>query len=385
MIVICEECGKKYDIDASRIKGPQARAKCKACGRIITITRRENNPPAPLPPLRAREAPLRAGNLEDDTPVMEVELEQEIDASEVEPEKPAGKKRRFGLRSKIFLLFFFVPIVLFVSSAYWFYGEVNSLSATMSGESAKVVTRMAEAMIRAKGEAVAQEVGLYLKTHPNLRKEDFHKDPEFMKVAVQKVGRTGYTVVNAGPTQTEPWRIWAHPKEALIGADILGATKARLSPDDFRRFKRMHDAAAANKKESTGYYRFLDDKEKYASFTAVEGTNYWILSTTYIDEFTLPMQNLQERMKASTADTLRIIVFNVALTILLVALIAFFYGLRLSGNIRSLTQIADRISVGDMDVEFDVKSKDELGDLAEAIARMQDSIRLSIERLRRRR
>jgi HAMP domain-containing protein len=385
MIVICEECGKKYDIDQSRIRGPQARAKCKACGRIITITRRQNNPPAPSPPPRAREASPGGWGREDATPVMEVELEQKLDASEVKPVKSEKRRYRFGLRSRIFLLFFFIPIALFVSSTYWFYGEVNTLSTAMMGESENVVTRMAEAQIRAKGEAVAQEVGLYLKTHPNLRKEDFHKDPEFMKVAVQKVGKTGYTVVNAAPTQTEPWRIWAHPKEALIGADILGATKARLSPEDFIRFKRMHDGAVANKKESRGYYRFLDDKEKYASFTAVEGTNYWILSTTYIDEFTLPMQNLQERMKASTADTLRIIVFNVALTILLVALIAFFYGLRLSGNIRSLTQIADRISVGDMDVEFDVKSKDELGDLAEAIARMQDSIRLSIERLRRRR
>jgi HAMP domain-containing protein len=34
-----------------------------------------------------------------------------------------------------------------------------------------------------------------------------------------------------------------------------------------------------------------------------------------------------------------------------------------------------------MDIEAD--SKDEIGELAEAIARMQDSIRLSIERLRR--
>jgi HAMP domain-containing protein len=41
--------------------------------------------------------------------------------------------------------------------------------------------------------------------------------------------------------------------------------------------------------------------------------------------------------------------------------------------------------VGDMDAEVNVQSKDELGDLSEAINRMQASIRLSIERLRRRR
>jgi HAMP domain-containing protein len=36
-------------------------------------------------------------------------------------------------------------------------------------------------------------------------------------------------------------------------------------------------------------------------------------------------------------------------------------------------------------MEVKTTSKDEIGELAEAISRMQDSIRLSIERLRRRR
>jgi len=50
-----------------------------------------------------------------------------------------------------------------------------------------------------------------------------------------------------------------------------------------------------------------------------------------------------------------------------------------------LTDAANRISVGELGVEIENKSKDEIGELAEAITRMQDSIRLSIERLRRRR
>jgi methyl-accepting chemotaxis protein len=53
--------------------------------------------------------------------------------------------------------------------------------------------------------------------------------------------------------------------------------------------------------------------------------------------------------------------------------------------IRKLTDAANRISVGELGVEIKTTSKDEIGDLADAITRMQDSIRLSIERLRRRR
>jgi HAMP domain-containing protein len=71
--------------------------------------------------------------------------------------------------------------------------------------------------------------------------------------------------------------------------------------------------------------------------------------------------------------------------LLLIGLIVAIYGHRLTGKIRSLTEVADRISVGELGMEIETQSKDEIGDLAEAIARMQDSIRLSIERLRRRR
>ncbi len=58
---------------------------------------------------------------------------------------------------------------------------------------------------------------------------------------------------------------------------------------------------------------------------------------------------------------------------------------RLTINIQYLTEAADRISVGDLEAEIDVHSKDEIGNLADAISRMQDSLRFSIERLRRRR
>jgi methyl-accepting chemotaxis protein len=48
-----------------------------------------------------------------------------------------------------------------------------------------------------------------------------------------------------------------------------------------------------------------------------------------------------------------------------------------------LTGVAERISMGELETEIETKSRDEIGQLAEAIARIQDNIRLSIERLRR--
>jgi len=70
--------------------------------------------------------------------------------------------------------------------------------------------------------------------------------------------------------------------------------------------------------------------------------------------------------------------------IVFVSIVAWFSGRALSKPIIMLTDAANRISIGELDMEIRTKRKDEIGDLSEAIARMQDSIRISIERLRRR-
>ncbi len=50
MIVICEECGKKYRIDPSKIKGTAARFKCRVCTHMITVSK---------PQARLRHLPRR--------------------------------------------------------------------------------------------------------------------------------------------------------------------------------------------------------------------------------------------------------------------------------------------------------------------------------------
>lgn len=37
MLIICEDCAKRYNIDESRIKGNRARFSCKECGHIIIV------------------------------------------------------------------------------------------------------------------------------------------------------------------------------------------------------------------------------------------------------------------------------------------------------------------------------------------------------------
>jgi len=51
----------------------------------------------------------------------------------------------------------------------------------------------------------------------------------------------------------------------------------------------------------------------------------------------------------------------------------------------TLTDIAERMSLGELDEEVNIKSKDEIGLLAMAIERMRISLNLAMGRLRRKR
>ena len=119
--------------------------------------------------------------------------------------------------------------------------------------------------------------------------------------------------------------------------------------------------------------------------TPVAETPYVIAATTYLDEFHGPIRQMESRANQETDKTRLYILVILGGTLVLIGLIVTVYGNRLAGKIKSLTEVTERISVGDLAAEVETKSRDEIGELAEAIARMQDSIRLSIERLRRRR
>ena len=94
---------------------------------------------------------------------------------------------------------------------------------------------------------------------------------------------------------------------------------------------------------------------------------------------------MQSRLKALTYKARMIVLIVLSATLLLISIIVFVYTNRLTGKIKSLAESAERISQGELEIKIDTKSRDEIGELAEAITRMQENIRLSIERLKQRR
>jgi len=386
MIVICEECGKKYRLDPSRIKGNKATAKCGACGFLMKISKPSAKAPQPRPAALARpEGRREVEALAKKAPAPE-EMKGMKKAKAKAPKISKPKAGALGLRGKIFILFFFVPIILMVAAGWLYLRQLDKLSGLITEESTRVVTNLGEQIIAETARSVAAQVQLYLTGHPDLKKEAFNSDPEFRKLAVQKVGVTGYTALHAVPNENGVWRNWAHVNPKIVGLDMSTLRKpmGKAFPGFWRVFSTGKDG-----KESKGYYTWQDKdgafRDKFMVCAPVKGTPYYVAATTYLDEFTKPVKIMEARANEMTLDTRNAVFGILGGTLLLVAFVVAFYGHTLTRRIKSLTEIAERISVGDLDAEIRTTSKDEIGALGEAIARMQDSIRLSIERLRRRR
>ena len=166
MIVICEECGKKYRIDPAKIPENGARFKCKSCNHVITVARPEE---------RGSDAP-------DPSPVQTVtETTEERPAAEPQErkkpvsiktaERPKRKLKGLGLRTKMAFLFVLIPIVFIAGAGVLYLWQLDSLASDITNVSSKVVTQMAEDVIQENARAVAKQCKLYLASHAKLKKE----------------------------------------------------------------------------------------------------------------------------------------------------------------------------------------------------------------------
>jgi len=79
-----------------------------------------------------------------------------------------------------------------------------------------------------------------------------------------------------------------------------------------------------------------------------------------------------------------IMIVSIGLIVYMI-IFSYVYARSITKPILHLADVADRISVGDLDAEVNVKTSDEIMILADAINRMQKSLKSAIVRLREKR
>lgn len=135
-------------------------------------------------------------------------------------------------------------------------------------------------------------------------------------------------------------------------------------------------AAALADPNATAFETGADDSSvrHYAVLTTLRNKPWHYVLMTPLPTFT------------GAADSLAIQVFLlVVIVAAITCIVVIFIARSFTGPIVHLTQVADRISMGELDMQIGIDRKDEIGQLAEAIGRMQASLQATMERLRARR
>jgi HAMP domain-containing protein len=296
----------------------------------------------------------------------------------------AHGRRGFGLRSKMFVLFFFIPIILIVVASLLYMRQLNALSSYLAQQSSDTVTKVTEEVVAQRGREVASQCNVYLITHPELKKAFFNYDLKFKRIAVQKIGVTGYTAIYEVPESDGIWRLWTHVNPNVVGIDT--STLKESLGESFPGFWKIYTGVKRGK-ESRGYYKWRDAdgvlRDKFMVCIPMENTKYVLAATAYLEEFTEAAKSMQESAAQFALKTRNIVIGILAGTLILIGLTVALYGYRLTKRIKSLTDVADLISTGDLDVKIPgIEAQDEIGELTVAIKRMQESIRLAIKRMK---
>jgi HAMP domain-containing protein len=254
-----------------------------------------------------------------------------------------------------------------------------SLGETASADSAAALAALGESAIKEKALDVSEQVKIYLEAHPGLSADALGGMPDLTRIAVQPVGDTGYTCVYEKGTAL----MRLHPNPELVNYDM------RNLRDTLPSWWKIYEPSLSGA-ISGGYYDWKEPdgkiREKFMYMVPVEGTEYMVAATTYIDEFQKPVEATRLTIAAETKKTADTIDDQISHTITLflgifVALLIGIAGLvvvlsrMITDPIRELSRGAEEIGSGNLDHRVRVHSGDEFELLADAFNRMAGDLK----------
>ena len=443
MQVTCDNCGKIYRVDENKIKGAKARLKCRACANVIIVTKIQ---PGPEPQRQAArpepEIPRRV-----ETPRVPPPSEK-IQPPAQEAEPSLGKRKvRFGLFSKITLVMLIVsllPLIIFWSITYketvsrinndtelLFKLTAQELGNTVESwiENNVWILRAAaeqpaiQSMDRQTQESVLREIQrknahMYLVFTVGLdgrnvaRSDDVplkdYSDRQYYKDIIKGRSLSWQTLI--GKTSKKPALVLSVPIRR--GNQLIGVMAGAMTIEN------LSQVIVRWRRGKTGFAFLIDEKGKVLAhpdkaFVAEQKNlnkdplirsykkGNW---TTHASEFknddgrpsyghvrtikrswAIAVQQESSEVFAALKRVQNFAIILLISTIVIVSLIAWISTRAIVTPIMKLTDVAERMSLGDLNMQINIPSKDEIGLLAQAIKRMQTSLRLAMERLRRKR
>jgi HAMP domain-containing protein len=284
------------------------------------------------------------------------------------------RRRGVSLLTKLTIGILIPLVISFVVIGYIYMLQIEEIKSISTQEGVRSLNDLGEKMIKQKALDIAKQIEIFIKSHPHFTRQELYNSPALKAIAVQPVGRTGYTTVHDYKAINH-----FHKNPKIVGMDLR--TLSKKLPEFWKILK------ASLKGRSHGYYDWKDAdgviRPKYMYCIPIEGTDLVVAATTYIDEFSKPARQIEQRIVNRAERTRVVFLIVMGVSLIVVVLVTSMYSRTIVKPIVYLTNVADRISLGDLDTKVEIRSSDEVGMLAESLDRMQESLRAAIERLRR--
>ncbi|MBN1792243.1 HAMP domain-containing protein [Candidatus Woesearchaeota archaeon] len=237
--------------------------------------------------------------------------------------------------------------------------------------------------------ATKKLIELYIETHPEKTAADLINDTEFQSIGIQPVGKKGYTVV----IQTKTQNMIAHPNPAMMGKDLLEPLQNNEKMQDWWR---VVEPTWKDNVDNSGYYHWPEadgtysDKYMYLAVidTPLQGKDLSIAATTYTDEFNAPAKLMDEKLSTNKdsvvseiQNTKRKIQQTTTITVLAmiaaITALSILFSRRLTKPITKLRNAAVEIGKGNFESHIDIKTEDEIGELANTFNSMVEALNAS--------
>lgn len=304
---------------------------------------------------------------------------------------------KINIYRKIMFTILLASIVPLVFLSYITIGNFNSLNKDvydLFGQLGKEVSDTAiedmeylgEKMIQEKARDIAGQAKLFIENNSKLNIAELQNNKVLMDIALSKVGETGYCCLY----ECGSGIMRIHPNLSLVNKD-MSFLKESL-PTWWNIFEPSLEC-----KEVSGYYDWRENdgtiRQKYMTMTPVKGTKYMIAATTYIDEFSEPavllnkkinnkIKMINDRVDGVLSIQEKIIFGSIIITLFLVLFISLFLAKKIITPILKLKNASKLVSDGNMNIQVDIKSEDEIGELADYFNIMIDSLRKTQKELR---
>jgi PAS domain S-box-containing protein len=259
--------------------------------------------------------------------------------------------------------------------------DIRMTGKELFHDTSKALKRSGELAIREKAGDIAKQIDLFIRLHKGVTVGSLQRSGDFNKIALQRVGDSGYSSVIDMKTGV----IVVHPDRASVGMSLKNI--AIDSPQ-------LLDAAG-NKKEIYGYYKWRDsdgvvrDKfmylERVKTWTS-DGVQLGVIVTIYFSEFIKPIEHIEEKIEAEigrtlgTLDRYLVIIVSVVLLTLALGIVVSFvhYSIKVKEIQRPIDELlfgTHELSQGNLDHRIKKLEPEEFNILASSFNAMTDELK----------